>query len=81
MAEAFRFINDTQGVSREQGGRFISVVSLHPQWPFERLDKQMARMLRAMQFRGDDAPVIAFVGIRGNEGYSMEMIPVGKEGC
>ena len=80
VAEAFRFINETQTVSRDHGGRFISVMSLHPQWPFERLDKQMTQMLRAMEFRGEEAPVIAFVGIRGNAGYSVEMIPVGKRG-
>ncbi|KAK8812788.1 hypothetical protein WA538_002522 [Blastocystis sp. DL] len=75
VAEAFRFINDTQSVSREHGGSFISVMSLHPQWPFERLDKQMTQMLRSMEFRGEEAPVIAFVGIRGNAGYAMEPIP------
>lgn len=80
VAEAFRFINDTQSVSREHGGSFISVMSLHPQWPFERLDKQMTQMLRSMEFRGEEAPVIAFVGIRGNAGYAMEPIPVGKKG-
>jgi len=33
-----------------------------------------------MEFRGEEAPVIAFVGIRGNAGYAMEPIPVGKKG-
>lgn len=77
--EALRYVKEIQEANRINSTGFVSLVYLHTKLPLKTMDQHLSKGLQDMhsQFQhGKLAPILGFVGVHGNNGFSIDFLPV-----
>ena len=72
-------MKEVQEVSQMNASGFVTVAYLHTHLPMKAIDQDLAKGLHNMhsQFQqGQLSPILGFVGVMGNKGYSIDFPPV-----
>ena len=72
--EAFRYHQSLREVYQSMNISSLSFIHLFTQLPLSDLDSSLSNHLTHLQTTNQ--PILVFVGIHGNRGYSMDIIPV-----
>lgn len=77
--ESLKYVKEVQEVSQLNGSGFVSMSYLHTDLPLKTLDLDLSNSFNDMhsQFQqGQLSPILGFIGVIGNNGYSIDFPPV-----
>ena len=77
--ETLQYVKEIQEVSQINASGFVTLAYLHTHLPLKAMDQDLAKGLHNMhsQFQqGQLSPILGFVGVLGNNGYSIDFPPV-----
>ena len=77
--ESLKYVKEVQEVSQLNGSGFVSLSYLHTHLPLKTLDLDLSSSFNDMhsQFQqGQLSPILGFIGVIGNNGYSIDFPPV-----
>ena len=80
-AESLRYLHSIQQANMVNGTGFVSIAYLHTSLPLAPLDRSLATALRELEEGNKNVergrlPIVGFVGVQGNRGFAMDVIPV-----
>ncbi|KAK8792161.1 hypothetical protein WA171_002416 [Blastocystis sp. BT1] len=82
--ETLQYVKEVQEVNQMNASGFVTVAYLHTHLPMKPIDQDLAKGLHSMhsQFQqGQLSPILGFVGVKGNNGYSIDFPPTLSKEC